>query len=212
MGGKRWIATIALCAIVAFAAGWFGGSVSSAPPSTAVIASEAPKAAPSTTVGADIDRALGDLLVELRGLRADLRNELRASSTREPAAAVKESAPTDLVTAMNELTRALHEQPVRGERAGTSLGVRSPATATGFATLEDLFKPGKKPDGPAAGHLFWTLQDVIDRYGQPQFIRTDERSGVLIVHYSKPDDPRSYWEFELYGGQVIDVSSNSLNH
>ena len=108
---------------------------------------------------------------------------------------------------MKELTTALREQPVRGERPGTALGVRTAPSAQGFSNLEDLCSAVANHADVIRPHLFWALQDLLDRCGPPQALRPE--NGVLLVVYNKPGTNDGSCTFGLYGGRVVYVMKNS---
>lgn len=197
--------TVGLSAIIAFAAGWLGGRFSSLPATSPVPLVDALPPSQSSASHSDVDHALADLIVEVRGLRADLRAGREPGRTREPAATSSKGEPSDLLAAVKELTTALHDQPVRGERAGSGLGVRSAPAAVGFPSLDELFKAKTTNHDVSRLHRFWTLQDLIDRYGEPSYLTPDPAQGVLYASYLKAGDNNSSCRFALYNGQVIYV-------
>jgi hypothetical protein len=205
MDGKRYALGLAVSTIIAFGAGWLGGRLSSVPTTSPALLVDALPAPQSSASHSDTDHALSDLIVEVRGLRADLRTGREPDHTREPAATGSKDERTELLAAIKELTTALHEQPVRGERAGSGLGVRSAPAAVGFPSLDELFKAKTSNHDVSRLHRFWTLQDLIDRYGEPGFLQPDPQQGVLYASYLKPGDNNASCRFALYDGQVIYV-------
>jgi hypothetical protein len=207
MEHKHIVLTVALSAIVAFAAGWVGGRLGTLPSEVPSTTEDATSKLQTPAPHADVDRVGSELLAELRGLRTDLRSAMEAGHSREPIASRSNGGQKELLAALKELTAALHEQPVRSERAGSGLGVRSAGDAVGFSTLDALFNSKASARDTSLLHRFWTLQDLIDRYGAPSALVPDQQQGVLFACYSKPGENDWSCQFALYNGQVIYVDT-----
>jgi hypothetical protein len=200
MDARRW--SFVLAVVLAFAAGWLVNGISARSEPRETASRDAPSPTLASAGQSPTDRGSSDVVAELRGLRADLLTAWQQARTREPASSAASTGSTELVAALKDLTAALHDQPVRGERAGAGLGVRRVPSAAGLSTLDELVQ-AKDQEQLSRSHRFWTLQDLIDRYGQPASFNP-QADGILQVWYSAGEN--RFRSFSVYNGQVLWVN------
>ena len=140
----------------------------------------------------------GAILAELRGLRADL--VLRtASEPREYAGSATDGS-ADLIRALDSLTQALRERGASAQVGSSRASAPTPpSTAVGFPDVAALLSVDGKER--RSGHLFWTLQDVVGRYGTPNFMTAAD--GMLQVGYRHPVETMRGTSFYLFDGLVV---------
>lgn len=160
-----------------------------------LLARPSPRPESAEAVAIDPRPELRAILEELRGLRADLRVS-SGGEARENVDA-KPHRDVSLERALEKLVAALEAR--EATRAPSLAPRRSPA-ATGSATIDEI---GSSNDDATAKHRFWTLQDIRDRYGEPEF--TYVNGGTLRLMYRRPAAPSRSVEFELLDGVVVVV-------
>lgn len=153
---------------------------------------------PSVISTASEDYAFKAIVEELKGLRADLASSAREITSRVPAAAAPANN-TDLVAALKDLTAALRER-LQSQGGNGRPQVLVPS-ATGLADHDALASADHKTLSPA--HLFWTLPQIVERYGPPA--RVYEAGGELYVEYRGSNAQADPTEFHLHDGFVISV-------
>lgn len=158
----------------------------------ALLARPSSRAESGDVVSVDPRPELRAILEELRGLRADLR----ASISNAPREVVETKAQSDeqLERAIAELIAELR---ARDGTPGSRPTPRYAREADGYESIEAIV-----PDADNhKKHLFWSLQEVRDRYGEPDWVNnTDDQR--LILGYTRKVPPKSV-EFVIFQGLVI---------
>ena len=148
------------------------------------------------------ERLLQDLVSETRGLRSDLASQPHASGAREAVGASGGSGVPELTAAVKELVALLRDRAAVGAGGSTgSLFARVPTAAVGFADLGAVTKASDADRSKA--HFFWTVQQVIDRYGVPSQMNVHE--GELELMYLDSDANGGFTTFSCMDGLVIRV-------
>jgi hypothetical protein len=199
MSSRRDIWVVGASLLAALIVGFgLGRGTNAVPPS---LVSSGETLAPSSPRTSESNRAGPDLLDEVRGLRGDLRSVLEISRNRASADSNSAEGPAELLAALKDLALALRERPVSSSAAGAALDVRAPATAKGYPKLDGAWQA--TPQELTHAHAFWTLSDLITRYGMPGHI--EPKDGALRVHYLNADRDGPDMVFVLYEGLVIGV-------
>ena len=186
---------LVLLFVGALAGGWIGSSAVSNPP------------APAKTAAEDTSGVLRELLEEVRGLRSDLRAERVVERAPEPprvAATSESSAGTSLERELAELVELLRTRPgLAAKESGFPAHSRE---AAGFASREALAVADGNLSKP---HAFWTMREVVERYGEPDFCGSEEGFFTLWYRRGAPE-PRSPSAnaivFKFLDGLLVDVS------
>jgi hypothetical protein len=175
--------------------------------------------APGTSGADEIATALVDLRRTLAALQSVLERNAAAPAPapdRRPVGGA-EPAPDsrELAASIESLARALRAMPAgRSSDAGDALvipGWVDREAAFDTAALRQLYRTdeeGERAEAAArawsAKHLFWTRQDVLDRYGKPDDVYRDD--GFLVWRFHIAGDRE--WEdfdFRFDGGSVARV-------
>jgi hypothetical protein len=167
-----------------------------------------PFGAPPTEVVVDprLAQAMSLLVYELRESRASvaqLPTPAAEASPRRSVAGPDERTLADLISAVNGLRDAFRQGSAGA--SGASQPALFPPPDDRRAWLPDL--PADVQDRERAHtrqHLFWSEQQVLNRYGTPDTIRIIDNVAVWSYEDESEDGARSFY-VRVYQGRVIGV-------
>lgn len=187
----HWLLVPSLALAVGFGA-WAGVGLGRAP---------GPAAVEALDVG---DRSAADregwrvLHEDLSALRALLERAAEPDA-RVPATTTADHG--DLAAAVRALTEAVRERaPASGGPVVRPASPARPAGALGVADRASLVRSDSDESVLTSGHLFWSLREVVERYGPPDFIGIQD--GSLSVQYE--GEPTNV-SFLVHEGIVVRV-------
>lgn len=161
---------------------------------------------PASTSDPRLAEALIQLAKELRESRAStaaLDSPVPEPSQRSVVSPSGESALAELAAAVRELRAALQQS---GGGAGS---VSLPAVTRPRNELRTWLPElaADVPDHEAAytrQHMFWTEQQIVDKYGMPDSIDISE-NGSAIWSYTDPDEDKRSFYVRVFQGRVVSI-------
>ncbi|HTF88516.1 MAG TPA: hypothetical protein VK843_08905 [Planctomycetota bacterium] len=173
---------------------------------------ESPRPIEASAAGASMDPRLVEALMQLaqelreaRSITPPLAVPASMSSQRSPATESGESAISEFTAAVRELRAAL-------QQTGPGATANPPPPRLPHEGLR-AWLPELAPEvedrtvAYTRQHLFWSEQQILDRYGLPDQIDVHGNGGTRWWYQDNPSNKRSF-AVVLYQGRVISVEAN----
>jgi hypothetical protein len=175
--------------------------------------------------------ALGD---EIRRLREEIGAQSSAAETRVPADGSLSELTRRTQTLETLVERMTSARTSSGSAISPPLSLRDLKASPGYPTRADLFRDvdglvGQRPPEESAddqawnawmtsfqeamnrwtqAQLNWSIEEVIERYGQPDSVNNDGQGPTLIIKGQEADGSPADFHFSTKNGLVVQVRAN----